>query len=99
MTWVELLIAAGTGGAGLVVGAWAIRQRVRAVGEHTVRNEWQELAKVRGENIADMEQRIRSLEERLAHLEGAYAGLQDLKANQIADRVVERLVASRMETP
>ena len=50
-----------------------------------------ELAETRGNRISDLEKELRSVETRLAKLEGAYAGLQALKVTEIADEILSRL--------
>jgi len=81
-------IALLMGGAG---GVWAYLKKARGVAEGVVVDEWKELAEVRGETIDDMEGRLQKLEDRITHLEGAYAAMQSLKATEIADEVVARL--------
>lgn len=76
---------------GLGLGGYAAVKRAKVAGGQAVAEEWRELAEARESKIADLEKRQNDLENRLAHLEGAYSALQDLKVSQIADRVVERL--------
>ncbi len=68
-------------------GLWAYNKRAKGI----VTEEWKELAEVRGQTVDDLEKRVESLENRIAHLEGAYQALQALKASEIADEVVARL--------
>ena len=81
-------IALLMGGAG---GVWAYLRKAKTVAEGVVADEWKELAEVRGHTIDDCNERMNKLEERIAHLEGAYQALQALKASEIADEVVARL--------
>lgn len=54
-------------------------------------SELAELAYTRAERIDDLEKELRQMETRLATLEGAYAGLQAMKATEIAEEVIARL--------
>jgi len=54
-------------------------------------SELAELAYTRAERIDDLEKELRQMETRLATLEGAYAGLQAMKATEIAEEVIVRL--------
>lgn len=54
-------------------------------------SELAELANTRGDRIEDLEKELRAMEIRLSTLEGAYAGLQAMKATEIADEVMTRL--------
>ena len=83
------VLAAGSG------GVWAYRKRGKTVAEGVVSDEWRGLAEVRGQAIDDMNEKIQQLENRIAHLEGAYAALQGLKSTEIADEVVSRLQGAR----
>jgi uncharacterized coiled-coil protein SlyX len=56
-----------------------------------VAEEWKELAKVRGDAIEDMKTQIRELTNRVAQLEGAYAALELMKEQSIAEKVVDLL--------
>ncbi len=82
------IVAAAIAALGAAAGGfWAYKRKAKSA----VVEEWKELAEVRGQAIDDMDKRILGLEERIAHLEGAYKALQGLKATDIADEVVVRL--------
>ncbi|HEX7099338.1 MAG TPA: hypothetical protein VF377_08845 [Acidimicrobiia bacterium] len=86
-------VLAVIGGAGtLAGGVWAVVVKSRVKGSELAAEEWRKVAEAREERIAELEAHVHALEERIVKLEGKYEALADLKAEQIAGRVVERLV-------
>lgn len=79
---------------GLGTGGFIAVKKARSGADKAASEEWRNVAEAREQRIEELDERVRSMEERIAHLEGAYLALQDLKVAQIADRVVERLVAT-----
>lgn len=94
---IRVVIAVIGGISALTLGGYAAWKKTKAVGEKAVREEWRDLATVRAEKIEELEHRLVVMEGRISNLEGAYAALQDLKVNEIAARVVERLLDARVE--
>lgn len=89
-------VLAVVGGVGAFVGGlWVLLTKARIRGGDVAADEWRKVAEAREERIAELEAHVASLEERIVKLEGKYEALADLKVEQIADRVVERLVATQ----
>lgn len=98
MTTFQVVLAWVAPGA-VLLGAYFGWRAVRVAAETKVSqmqaDEWEGLARVRAEKIEGLEARIVDLEGKVAHMEGLLQAMQDLKSDEIANRVVARLVESR----
>lgn len=94
---VRTIFAVAGAVAAVFLAVYVSTKKIKAVGEKAVREEWRDLAMVRAAKIDELEARANLFEERISHLEGAYAALQDLKVNEIAVRIVDRLMEQRVQ--
>lgn len=79
---IVLIISAIIGGAAYLKSA-LVRQR---------NDELQQLAETRGETIKDLRAEVEDLRRDVAHLTGMVTALNGIKANEIADLVVAKLI-------
>jgi hypothetical protein len=90
-TWQLVLNLAGLFAAA-VGGYYVVRSKLI----RTQHEELLELATTRGQRIEDLESELRRVTERLSRIEGQFAALQGLKAQEIAVEVA-RLLSMRPE--
>jgi hypothetical protein len=83
----DILWQVGVGAGAL----WVAFTYSRSAQHQTMDEESTTLIRLRGERIGDLETKVNAMSTKLSELRGEIKALESIKADEIADKVVERL--------